>query len=439
MNRVAIAFLTKDRVELSKRSIVPLFQPNKFDLFWCDGSATEEGKQLARRECPDRATNFLHEGVRGGADAAIVYALATMLAGGNKYTGRLGSFTDPYTHVGLVENDVLLSDDWFDRTMDLFGRYNQLDGLNVGAVSPRCYEDRILIQRDSSANGGQAYAIMHNLGAGVVIFTREAAQLILDSYRSTWSIDNRNIFCQLTGIDIGPSWAFRGNPQWLTADWGFEAILARAGLASLALTSSPLEMIGQTPPLAEQGLTLVTNPIEHLRNDFAFELYKRRLSDIWKGSADITTSPPIYRDVLGNFTIFPHQMHKLNGIYAGDWRLKWTQGFGPFSWAATSPGDSLTVPVVGHCDFLVSGGSSAAGGQVEIVDDHSGFSCSPVLAPEGPSTQIMSIPVPANVSYREVRLTALTPGIVFYGVRTREPQMVYNGSRFTHAMLPPPM
>lgn len=420
MNRVAIAFLTRDRVELSKQTIRPLLQPDKFDLWWIDGSNT-----LAGQELPEDYSQgmFVRSGVRGGADAAIVYALTAMLK------------DEKYGYVGICESDVLLSPDWFAQTMALFERGRE-EGLNVGAASPRCYEDRILIQREG-------YAIMHNLGAGVVIFTREAARLILDSYRSTWSTDNRNIFCQLSGIDIGTTWAFRGSPQWLTADWGFDAILARAGLASLATIpdygEKPLvEMIGQTPSLAEQGLILATGPVNHLRNDFAFDLYKQRLSDVWKGKADIETSPPIHRDVLGNFTIFPHQMHCLNGVYAGDWRLKWTQGFGPFSWVATSVGDSLTVPLVGHCEMLASGGNvSDLGAQVEIVDDHSGFSCSPVLAPEGPNSQIMAIPVPANISYREVRLTALSPGITFYGIRTREPQMLYHATRFDHTMLPP--
>lgn len=436
MNRVAIAFLTKDRVALSRRTIEPLVD-GQHALFWIDGSSTAEGQEFQLEG--GRPCTQIIQNVCGGADAAIVYALTKLLEGGNKYQGRLGSFVEPYTHVGLCENDVLLAPGWFAQTMALFERGRE-EGLNVGAASPRCYEDRILIQRDG-------YAVMHNLGAGIVIFTREAARLILDFYRSTWSTDNRHIFCQLSGIDIGPTWAFRGNQQWLTADWGFDAILARAGLASLAAcppqAGEPLvEMVGQIPSLAEQGLTLAHQPVDHLCNEHAFEFYRRRLNDVWIGNADISTAPPIYRDVLGNFTIFPHQMQRLNGIYAGDWRLKWTQGFGPFSWVATSPGDSLTVPLAGHCELLVSGGSPAFGGrsdgaQVEIVDDHSGFSCSPVLVPEGSNTQIMTIPVPANVSYREVRLTALSPGATFYGIRTREPQMLYNGSRFDHTMLPP--
>lgn len=431
MNRAAVAFLTKDKTELTKLTFVALTADvPDFDLLWIDGSAEQEGKVFAEHACFEDGRAVFHSGVRGGADAAIVYALTAML--NYEHTGPGGSQVGGYEYVGLCENDVLLPPNWFEDTMRLFEQGRQ-EGLNVGAVSPRCYEDRILIQRDG-------YAIMHNLGAGIVIFSREAARIILDNYRTTWSTDNRNIFCQLSGIDIGPTWAFRATPQWLTADWGFDAVLAKHGLASLALTPSHVEMIGQHPALADQGLTIASQPVEHLSAEGGFNIYRHSLASLWEGTSNITVSNAIHQDVLGNFTIFPHQIHKLGGSYGNGasaesgWKLQWTQGFGPFSWRASAVGDSLIVSLSGHVEFLVSGGPTGA--QVEVIDYHSGFTCNPVLAPEGSSTQIMAIAVPASVSYREVRLTALTPGAVFYGIRTREPQMLYHGTRFDHSFLP---
>ena len=38
MNRVAIAFSTCDRTELTRRLNEPLLQPDKFDLHWINGS-----------------------------------------------------------------------------------------------------------------------------------------------------------------------------------------------------------------------------------------------------------------------------------------------------------------------------------------------------------------------------------------------------------------
>src|ERR1700722_4662170 len=145
MNRAAIAFSTCDRVELSRQSIEPLLQPDKFDLFWIDGSKTEAGKKLGYEYGCDAEHGLdFHTGITGGSGAAIVYALTTMLSyrvptPANEPAQRY------YDYVGLVENDVVLDKDWFDRTMALFYRGAE-DGLEVGAVSARCYEDRILCQ-----------------------------------------------------------------------------------------------------------------------------------------------------------------------------------------------------------------------------------------------------------------------------------------------------
>ena len=190
MSRVAIAFSTKDRTELSKRTIEPLLGLD-CALYWVDGSTTKEGEELPfSYEAPFKF--YVRSNVRGGADAAIVHNLTMLLQ------------TD-CAYVGLVENDCLLTDPkWFEKTMALF-EYGEDDGLKVGAVSARCYEDRILFQRPD-------YAVLHNTGAGMVIYTREAAELILKYFRTGWTNANRLLFSQLSGIDIGAYWAFPRQP-----------------------------------------------------------------------------------------------------------------------------------------------------------------------------------------------------------------------------------
>lgn len=413
MNRVAIAFLTKDRVELTRQTAPALLLENNipYRVFWFDGSQTDEGK-TASDSYPYPCMNFFPD-VRGGADAAIVRALTYML-----------SF-EKFTHVGLCENDVLLGSDWFAQTMALF-TIGQQEGLNVGAASPRCYEDRILVQREG-------YACVHNLGAGVVIFTREAARLILDSYRTTFSYDNRLIFGQLAGVDIGTYWAFRGDNRWLTADWGFDSCLASAGLVSLALTPSPVEMIGQVPSLAEQGLVLAKGRAP--RSDSVFETFRDNLARVYQCKATMTAWPPIHRDANGAYTFFPHQVRLLGGTFSDDWRLKWCQGFGPFAYPAANPGAIMSVPVSGVCEILVSGGQT--GGRVEVNDCHSGYTCSPQLAPEGPNTSVMSVIVPGGPVKRNVTLLAVDSGVVFYGIRTATPQIMMHQGGFDHSVLPP--
>lgn len=415
--KLALALLTKDKPELTKRSIEPLLQPGKFDLFWIDGSVTAEGRELVTQY--GGMSHSVNGPVFGGPDAAIVYALTTML-----------DDTYNYTHVGIIEQDVLLHPDWLGPTLALFER-GQADGLKVGAVSARSYEDRILVQRDG-------YALMHNLGAGHVIFTRHAARVVLDNYRTGWSTDNRLIFCQLSGIDIGQYWAFRGNEQHITADWNFDAVLARHGLASLALTPSLATMLDQD--IAAQGLKMADPAIAGLgnllRNEDAFAKFCGRTDEIRAGD----WMPGVHgrlQCLAGTYTIFPHQIPAIGGSYSGDWRLKWCQGFGPFVWesADADQGEAacpalagLAVPILGPCEILLGGT-----GQARVTDTHSGYSITSSPADAGGG--IMQVPVYSGVSYRTIRVEALTRGAGFYGIRTRESQPWLAHYRFDHACL----
>lgn len=383
--KVALSYLTKDRVGLTALSFAAV-QEAPF-LYLVDGSSELQAVEFAK----NAPVTERYLDIKGGADAAIVYALTKMLEGN-------------YDVVGLCENDVLLHDGWFDRTMGLFERGAD-EGLAVGAVSPRCYADRILVQRSG-------YAVCHNLGAGIILLTREAAGLILDHYRTGWWNANRAVFAQLSGIDIGRYAAFRSNEQHTTGDWHWDAVLAQHGLASLALTPCAVEMIGQSPSLEEQGLVLATSEIEERRDNLAFEVFKHRTASIRSGAWKPTTIKPVFSH-QGIETRFAHQCSM---VRTGDWRLKWAQGFGCFAYAAGEDAQ-LTIQVFGSVTFMVSGGTKGA--KVTIEDRSSGYEVSPEL-PAG-EMQIAMIPIPGEMSLREIRLTC-APGAVFHGIQTSEPQ-----------------
>lgn len=436
MNKVAIAFLTKDHVDLSRQT-VPTLLDGQHALFWIDGSVTEEGKALPLEEgypCTE-----VHQDVRGGPDAAVAYALTLLL---NHSVG--------YTHIGLCESDVLMPPDWFDRTMALF-EMGARDGLKVGAASPRCYEDRILFQRDG-------YAVMHGLGWGVQVMTREAAALALKYMRTGYTLENRRTFCNLSSVDIGAWWAFRGGEHALCADWRNDFVLVAHGLASVALTPSPVQMIGQIPPLAEQGLKIIRQGgVEARRNDPAFLAYASATEAIREQDLRVPVSVPQHDDA-GTTTYFAHQVKLLEGAcYKGDWFLRFSQGFGPFAWKAgemyldgpdfNDYRDGVAVPDVllpyyptfnvmasGTCEFFVSGGEK--GGRFLVEDLQSGYSVSPTLPPESPSGSVLALACPAAVSRRMVRLTALSPGVCFFGIRCREPQPERVAWAFDHSVLP---
>jgi len=408
MNKIAIAFLTKDRVDLSKRTIVPLLQPDKFDLFLIDGSDTPAGVRFAGDYVEE---GNVHINVKGGADTAVVYALTEMLKG-------------DYTHVGLVENDVLLHADWFGPTFALFDR-GAAEGLAVGAVSARAYCDRILSQRDG-------YALCHNLGWGMQILTRQAAELTLRHFRTHWTTENRRTFARLSGIDIGFYWAFRTNDHWTTPDWGNDAVLASNGLASLALVPSPVEMIGQKPSLADQGLKLADAPVEDRRNDAAFAEFKDATAVLRAGDFDIGGPPVRFRGDDGTEIIFAHQLDSLRGAFwSGDWRLKWSPGLGGFA-ARGFPQAGFECYASGTARFMVMGGEK--GGQIQIEDTKSGYVVRPTLLPEA-SNQVTQVVAPTGVSWRLLRLTVLSGSALLYGMQFQEPQPTVGGWKFDHSKL----
>jgi hypothetical protein len=83
---------------------------------------------------------------------------------------------------------------------------------------------------------------------------------------------------------------------------------------------------------------------------------------------------------------------------------------------------------------LVGGGKE--GGQVSIMDEQTGFTAKPILPAEGGQGTIVSVNIPGAVAYRNIRVTMSTPGCIFYGVRTHQPQPVVPGWRFDWNILP---
>ena len=409
--KLAIAYSTKDQAELSKQTF-PVLRDGQHCLFWCDGSKTDEGRAFYFKN--SAYTTYPPAHVTGGADAAIAWKLSTMLASPANYT-----------HIGMVENDVLLADDWLAPTLELFEK-GKADGLDVGAVSPRSYVDRILIQRDS-------YACMHNIGAGAIIFTREAAEIVLRTFRTGWWPDNVRLFAMLSGIDLRTYAAFRGNEQWVTTDWGWEAQLASHGLASLALTPAKVQMIGQNPPLEQQGLELTTTDNRRPQNDFAFETYQANLAFIRQGKLKFESPGLIQRDGT-SMMIFPHQIGALAGAHPwqGNLELCWRQGHGPFAYRAGTGGASLSARISGISAFLVSGGKNGA--RVTIEDTRSGFRTSPEL-PAG--DQPIAMQVPGGPIPRTIKLD-MAEGAVFYGLQTADPQMIDTTWKFDWPQLPEP-
>lgn len=415
--RVAFAYSTKDRVEMTNQTIWQAAgEVGAYDLIWIDGSVTDEGKELPHRLASDlRNLSEIHGEVYGGPDAAIVYALTEMLERG-------------YDYCGLIENDQLLQDGWFEKTFALFEQGEKEDGLPVvGMVSPRAFADRALIGRDG-------YAVMHNTGAGVVLMTAMAARLVLQTYRTGFTHFNRRVFHHLSDIDIGAYWAFKGGHHAMTADWHFDAAVAHWGFASLAVVPNMATIVGLD--IVECGLRYASSPITWANTKtfdrFVHQIYKVRSQGFNRQNASFAAVQ--HSPGTNLWTVFPHQISScLKGAYSMRWKLAWSQGCGPFAYESTAAGATCTVPVYGPAQFTVSTGSQ--GGSVEICAR--GQSRAVRLDPD----QMVDLPVSfatVDDNYRSVELRALEPGVRFHGISTREPQPWLPALiDFDHSKLPP--
>jgi hypothetical protein len=221
--RIGFALSSKDRFAFTLKTIKALDAEGGFDLIWNDGSDRDEVRELAKNFVFRNARLAeVNLGVKGGPDKAICFSLKRLL--------DLG-----YDYIGLIENDVILRPGWLKELTSLFHLAAE-DGLAVGAASVMSYESRVLEFR-------KRYSIDWARGANMVLFSRPAAQLVLDHYESlrmtTWEI--RRFYADLFGVALQVSeWSV--GPVWLDGpmamDWGYTPLLYRNGYASVSSVPS---------------------------------------------------------------------------------------------------------------------------------------------------------------------------------------------------------
>ena len=213
--RVGFVFSSKERVELSRRSLHSIDSEGGFDLIWIDGSTSEEGRRLPE-SINLRKTRLVevHLDIKGGPDAAIRYGLRRLLALG-------------YDYCGLIENDIEFVPGWFSRLMELF-RLGEIDGLQVGAATTRTFLSRTLTIQSQ-------YARMWNIGAGMVLYTRRATRIMLRHYHPRRSKELSDYFSKMYDNNLEHIWElWMDKPdRWLGCDWGYALELDKRGLSSL--------------------------------------------------------------------------------------------------------------------------------------------------------------------------------------------------------------
>ena len=337
---VCFGFTTRDRIDVTLESFASFAFVDGFDLLWLDGSTTPEGRNLPRELAPNMpCLREIIDSVTGGPDVAIVTALTRMLALG-------------YAYCGLIESDIALAPGWFGAVMALFDA-GVADGLDVGAVTARAFEQRVLLKRPG-------YAVLMLSGAGMVLFTRAAARLILDHYRTPSTQEVRSWFLYAAGRDCATfsEAAFRQGPDAdvaLASDYRYELVLQRHGLCTLA--TSPLyardiaaggvrpEALGgyATPAVASEASETAT--FERLRARLHVQRALFESANTRSLGGGYLFSP-----VVGGWVVFLHQVLFTEGCAArliGRWRIAWSKFHGPFLFETDDPEAAFELPVMG--------------------------------------------------------------------------------------------
>jgi glycosyltransferase involved in cell wall biosynthesis/SAM-dependent methyltransferase/Tfp pilus assembly protein PilF len=220
--RIGFALSTKERTEFTAR-ILPGLDCGGFDLIWCDGSTTPEGRAFASAEHFKKTPLIeIHHDVTGGPDAAIQFSLQRLIA-------------LSYDYVGLIENDIALAPGWLDAMLAAW-RAAENDGFKVGAATARSMASRVLARTEN-------YVVKWNVGAGMVLFSREAAQAVLDDYSLPSAGEIKNFFHKNSGADLSGVWELfmDKTDRLLGADWRYASSIWKKGLVS----------VGTVPTFAE--------------------------------------------------------------------------------------------------------------------------------------------------------------------------------------------
>jgi hypothetical protein len=226
-DRIGFSFSTKDRYLFTLQTLQNLDTEGGFDLIWNDGSK-EEGVPALARNYKFQNANLVevNYGVTGGAEAAVCFGLSRLL--------KLG-----YDYVGLIENDILFRPGWFSALKKLF-LLGADDGIVCGSATARSFESHALEYRSG-------YSVQCDIGAGMVLFSRPAAEIIMDLYSNPSSLQRtthswQKFYADLFGLDLrkfSPFWAYPPDKAYpCTLDWGYTPSLYLRGYASLATIPS---------------------------------------------------------------------------------------------------------------------------------------------------------------------------------------------------------
>ena len=250
----------------------------------------------------------LHQNVVGGPDCAIMYSLQIL----QKHS---------YDLVILIENDVLLSDGWFEAMWGSI-RQAQAAGFKVGAATVRVFDRRVLSFNDT-------YCLMLNSGAGLIALTPAAIDIVLENYRTVDGAEFIRHIRQLTGKDVSATVEFVPS-QRLSVDFLFDLMLYLHGYV---VAAPPLTFARVIDGVALLSIKPVTVLEHHLPEVYSLITQPDQIRAGQHPFSRFQKSPLSDRLLIGC-----HQLqlglNLADGrgpvLLKGMWRRLWLQGLGPF-------------------------------------------------------------------------------------------------------------
>jgi hypothetical protein len=226
-DRIGFSFSTRDRYLFTLQTLQNLDTEAGFDLIWNDGSM-ESGVPALAANYKFQNANLVevNYGVTGGAERAVCFGLSRLL--------ELG-----YDYVGLIENDILFRPGWFSHLIELFS-LGAKDGIVCGSATARSFQSHVLEYR-------KGYGVQSDIGAGMVLFSRPAAEIIMELYSNPCSLQMtthswQKFYADVLGLDLtqfSPFWAYPPDKAFpCTLDWGYTPSLYLNGYSSLSTIPS---------------------------------------------------------------------------------------------------------------------------------------------------------------------------------------------------------
>jgi hypothetical protein len=390
-----VIYSTKNRCDFSAQTAPAALSESDCDGFWLDGSDTTEGREFPFSLADHLpALREIHRGVGGGPDRAIVYGLSYLLARGYKY-------------LALVENDVLLASEWLPTAITAMQRASA-DGLRVGAATVRTFDRRIMFVRPG-------YAVMFNIGAGMIVLTRQAAQAVLATYRSTNGREISRVCRKMVQGDI--SRICEGGiveANMYPADWFFDCALMQLGFAS----------VGALPALARNidvdTSALGLRPVSEAQPAAGLDpsLFRNYQRNLWRAAQTADSVGYLFDPQLDRFVVFPHQLPST--AFSGEWKATWQQCFGPFEVQPTNTADTLRWDLVnGSCDVVFRTGHENKRYRITA-----GGSAKDQVLPGGANIAVKVPGTPGELLPIEVQLD---PGAGINGILFTDPQPWFQG------------